>query len=767
MKSIYEKLEFDKVKKELIKYAHCELAINYIANLKIFSEQNLKIELSELEDAMKYASKYKGINVYNIKNIMSDLALLVKEGTANIDFFSVVSTMLENVSQIKKDFIADDSFQKINGLIYELKNLESLKNRIDSVISKDLSIYDNASSNLASIRFQIKKEESSQTKIISTLMNKYRNYLNDERMALKNHGLTLPIKVTYKNRVEGVVVDTSSSGNTCFIMPLEILLSNNKIVLLKEQEQQEIIRILKDLANVASKNVDDLRKNLFLLAHIDYLFAKVAYAFDLKANIARIDSFLKIENGRHPLIPFERVIGNSFYLDKQRIMLITGPNAGGKTVALKTVGLLVLMHQCGLAIPCDDARIPYFENIFIDIGDEQSLTDNLSTFTSHMQALKNAIINVNDKSLVLIDELGSGTSPLDGEALAIGVLKYLHDLNSYAIVSSHFDGLKSYALNNDYILNASMIFDEEKLVPTYRIRLGVAGKSYGLEVAEREGIPLTIIKNAKEYISEKKQSLHEEKADLLNKKLLDVETLKMDLESKNKEMEQIIALKNNELQKIKLEKQKLTDNFEEEKERLFLKAKQEVDEMMNEFKTKKDVKMHEVIDLKRKIDDKIQSDEEEQNNEHEDFKINDRVVYVPSGLKGFLKEINKNKGVINLDNGLTIKVDLCDLKHVVINNNVKRIKQDLFVTKHISNISVPLECNVIGFYVKEAIDAVDKYLDDARKVKYHRVRIVHGNGTGKLRQAIHEYLKKKSFVESYGFATYNEGGTGATVVNLK
>ncbi len=768
MKSVYEKLEFNKIRDKLKSYMHSELALNYALNLKMLPKEELYNDLSELDEGMRFASKYKGISVYHIKNIMPDLASLIKEGVANIEFFATISLMLENISEIKKDYPKDEEFALINKYVSDLKNLESLRNRIDSVISKDLSIYDNASSHLASIRYQIKKEESSQPKIISSLMNKYRNYLNDERMALKNKGLALPIKVSYKNRVEGIVVDVSASGNTCFIMPLEILLSNNRIEVLKEQEQQEIIHILQDLAKAASQNVDDLRKNFFLLTHLDYLFGKVSYAFDIHGVIGKNDTFLNILEARHPLIAPEKVVANSFNFEEKKIMLITGPNAGGKTVALKTLGLLILMHQSGLALPCEEATIPYFENVYLDIGDDQSLDDNLSTFTSHMRALKNAILNVNDKSLVLIDELGSGTSPLDGEALAIGVIKHLHALSSYAVVSSHYDGLKSFALEQDYILNASMIFDEENLCPTYRIRLGVAGKSYGIEVASREGIPSSIIEDAKNYIKEKKSTSKEVLIDTLNQKLLQVDGLKSELENQKLELEKALKEQKKELDAIKLEKEKLEDNLEEEKKKLLLKAKEEVEEMMNEFKTKKDVKLHEVISLKKKIDDQIDNEEEvEVTESKEEFKVGDYVTYEENGLKGFIKGINKEQAQVKLDSGLTINIKLTSLKHVAQNKKVKRVITNDFVTSNISNKTVSLECNVIGLYVNEALQVVAKYLDDARACRFHRVRIVHGNGTGRLRQAIHMYLKKQSFIESFAFATYNEGGTGATVVYLK
>lgn len=767
MTNIYEKLEFNKILDQLKFYAHLELTLKYISNLKMLEEDNLSYALKELNEAIAFANKYKGISCFNIKNIMPSLLNLVKDGTASIDFFVTISLMQENIIAIKKDYPNDENYPLLNNYVSNLKALESLKNRIDSVIASDASIYDNASSKLFSLRNQIKHEESNQPKIISSLMNKYRSFLNDERIVLKNKGLALPIKTTFKNKLDGIVVDVSASGNTTFIMPIEILLSNNKIELLKEQEQEEILHILKDLAHIAANNVEDLKNNLLTLTHLDFLFAKVSYAFDLHAIVGRKSDTFSLILARHPLIDYTKVIANSFVLDKERIMLITGPNAGGKTIALKTIGIIILMHQCGLAIPCIDGSIPFFENIYLDIGDDQSLENNLSTFTSHMRALKNAILNVNDKSLVLIDELGSGTSPLDGEALAIGVIKHLHAKNAYALVSSHYDGLKSFALEQDYILNASMIFDEINLKPTYKIRLGVAGKSYGIEVAEREGIPSSIINEAKTYIQEKKNSQKEETLESLNAKLLEVDNLKAELTLKNQELMETLNKQNQELEKIKKEKQDLMDNLQEEKAKLLLEAREEVETMMDEFKNKKDKKMHEVISLKKKIDDQIADlDPKEENSLPDDFKINDRVSY--ENNKGFIKSITKNKAQVVLDSGLTVTLKLGMLKHVASNNKVKRpVSNDVFVTSKLSSYNIPLQCNVVGMHIDEALETVARYLDQAVAVKYHRVRIIHGNGTGKLRSAIHEFLKKQKYVESYSLAFTSEGGTGATVVNLK
>ncbi len=765
---LYSKLEFNKVIDDVKKFAHTEIASYQFKNLKILDKEDLQIELDELKETIQYVGKYQSLAITNHKNIMPSLSFLLKDGVANVEFLSSVSNLLRNVSEVIIDFKNDEQFPILKKYVQSLKPLDNLRNRIDSVVSPDLSIYDNASSNLNYIRRQIMKEQSSQGQILNSLMNKYRNYLNDERMAFKEQGLTLPIKATYKNRVNGIVLDVSSSGNTYFIQPIEILQSNNKINELKIEEQQEILIILRELSKLCLKEVDDIRRNLFTISHLDYLFAKALYASETKSNVCNLSEKQEIIllNARHPLINKEKVISNTFILDKERIMLITGPNAGGKTVALKTVGLLSLMFLCGLPIPVDEESVlPYFDNIFVDIGDDQSLLDNLSTFTAHMVSLKNTLENVNENSLVLIDELGTGTAPSDGEALGIGVLKFLHEKHAFAILSSHYDGLKSFALENTYILNASMIFNEEKLSPTYKIRLGVAGKSYGLEVAQRENIPSYVIEKAKEYLEEKKNSDKELALNELNQRLNEIQLLKESLQEQNVQLHNLIKNKQDEYNKVVLEKRKLEDSFEKEKEELIKKTQKEIKEMMESFKNKKDVKLHEVINLKKNVDNMLKNEDEEIiDDEVYDFKVNDYVLHKESSQKGTIKQIVKDNVVLLLDSGLTLKVKASSLRPAL---KAKKKKQEIYTSFSTLNKNVSLECNVIGCHVDEALSIVAKYLDDARCVHFKEVRIIHGSGTGRLRQAIQTYLKKQTFVEDFRLGGAGEGGVGATVVKLK
>ncbi len=768
MQNVASKLEFDKICAKLKGFTHTEIASFQAESLTMLSKEDLKDTLEDLKEAMSYADSHSLPPIHYHKNLMPFLSVLKKEGTGDISFFVGIRDLLENVKEILDFFEENESYPCLNRYLLRLNPLESLKNRIDSVITKNLDIYDHASTALYRIRNAIKQEMNGQSKLHQSLLDRYKKYLNSERLVLREQGLALPISISYKNQIDGVTIGISASGNTAFILPVEIMKSNQKIQSLQEEEKEEILRILRDLAKVVSKEVDVLKEDVFIVSSLDFLFAKVALAQEMKATIAEIseNNSFSLQNARHPLIAKEKVVANSFVFDKEKIVLITGPNAGGKTVCLKTVGLLIYMHQAGLAIPCDEAILPYFTNLFVDIGDEQSLKDQLSTFTAHIHMLKEALEDIHETSFVIIDELGSGTSPEDGEALGVGVIEFLHQKNAFALLSSHYDGLKSFALENDYILNASMIFDEEILTPKYKIRFGVAGKSYGLEVASKEGLNPFILESAKKYLKSR-ESENENRLKILNEKLLEVDKLRATLEEQNQKLNEEISHMEKELAKVREEKKRLEKNAEEEKEKLVLETKKEIEEIMESFKAKKEPKLHEAIALKREIENRFESKEEEEEYlSQESFAIGDRVREKDSQAIGVIEKISKDTARVLLDSGLSMNVKMSFLRKVSQTKVQKKTKSEFYGFSSLEK-QVPLECNLIGLHVQEAIDVLAKYFDDALTMHYHVVRVIHGFGTGKLRHAVWEYLKKQSFVESFRFGGMNEGGMGATVVNLK
>ncbi len=767
MKDIYETFEFNQIVKMIEPYAKTEIGLNNIRNLKMYENVSLlNDELSHLEEVISYTQKYRNLKIYPHKDIKSRIALIKKGGIGNVEFFYQVHQYLQNAKELIDETIKDASYPYLNSLISSLNGLENLQYRIEKVINKDLTISDNASSSLREIRKQLRNEIASQQKIMNSLMIKYKDYLNDEHVALRNSNYTLSIKQTYKNKVDGVVVDESTSGNTAFIEPLEIIVSNNKIQRLKEKEKEEIDIILSELTKSCYNNIDDIQVDQEVITYLDFLIAKANFALDNNHLVPHIVNEKKISfiGARHPLIDVNKVVKNDFVLDKQKIMIITGPNAGGKTVALKVIGLLVIMAQCGLALPTSKVgELSFFKNVYVDMGDSQSLIDNLSTFSGHIKNLKEIVKEVDSSSLVIFDELGSGTSPLDGEALAIGTIKYLHLKDAFGIITSHFDGVKSFALEENYILNASMAFDEENITPTYRLRLGVAGKSYGLEMAYRMGLEKQILETASTYLEEKRKSDKEVTLKMLQQKLEENELIQYQLKEKEDLLNKKVQSLENQRKELQRQIDLVKKNAEEEKEKLVDETKKKIEKAYDEFISSKDIKLHEVIKVKKDLDDLLDDSEE---NEESSYipSIGDYVRANDYGVLGKVIRIKGDNVTILSDGGMNITSKINTLTKI---SKSKQPKKKVYTPSYKLDKKVPLECNIVGFHIEEGIREIDKYLDDAITAHYSEVRIIHGSGTGKLRTAVHEYLNKRKDIKSYRLGGLGEGGVGATVVCLK
>lgn len=768
MKDIYKTFEFDIVKSILESYVKGEIALERIRKLEMFSSsEELKEELKYLDEMISYTLKYRSLLITPHKNIIPNINSIAKDGVGNVDFFYQISSLLENVKVIKDESSKDDNYPLIMELIRRLNELTPLKNQIDRVVTRDLQISDNASNELRNIRRQLLNEEQGQSRLINNLVNRYKDILNNENYTLRNSAYVLPVKASYKNSVSGLVIDESDSGLTVFIEPREILESNNKILRLKDKEKEEINRILKELSLFTLKYIDDLLIDVEIISRLDFLLAKANYAIDTSSNVSNIveKRVILLKNARHPLIDKNKVVSNSFFLDNQKIMVISGPNAGGKTVCLKVIGLLIIMNQCGLAIPTSEkAELCFFDHIFVDMGDNQSLLDNLSTFSGHIKNLREILDQVTPSSLVILDELGTGTSPLEGEALGVGVIKYLNKLSCFGIFTSHYEGLKSFALENDYILNASMAFDEVNIQPTYHLRLGVAGKSYGLELSKRMGVNNEVIAISKEYLEDKKKSDKEITLALLNQKLEENELIKTELNAKEELLEEKVRSLDNEIKKYKALENKIYLDSEKEKEKLISKAKEEIDSIVEEFKKQSSFKMHEVISSKKKLDDMIEEDDEDDDS-NLNINLNDNVRIIDSDISGRVIRIKGDKFVILTSQGMNLTVSQNQLEKYQpkVNKKIKYTSTTVFKTQKM----VKLECNLIGLRVEEGLKELDKYIDDALVAHYKEVRIIHGSGTGALRNAVHDYLNKRKEIKSYRLGGLGEGGVGATVVYFK
>ena len=767
MQNIYETFEFNKIKEHILEYAKTELAKVYIDELVMFeSPLEVKNALEDLKEISSIIVRFGPLPIHNSANALVLIDLAKKTGLLTPRDLSLIAEDVLTITKISA-FLKkiDNLYPRISEMTKGFIDLSSLEKEIHRVITNALSVADNASPDLYQIRHQLKKAEANLQSKIASLAFAYGKYLNDDNITIRDGHFVLPVKTVEKSKVNGIVYDVSDSGNTTFIEPLEIVQINNEITALKVQENEEIRKILKALTALVLLQEGEIINNNRIIAELDFLSAKALYAGEINAEIAEISDQQEIilDGARHPLIDPKKVVANSFILNEEEpIIIISGPNAGGKTVSLKTVGLLTLMHQSGLALPVKKAKVGYFKHIYIDIGDNQSLSDNLSTFSAHISQIGEIIRLVGGKDLVLLDELGTGTDPKEGEALAIEVTKYLESKHALAMISSHFPKMKEYAFLSKNIANASMIFDEENLSPTYRFKQGVPGKSYALEVASRYGIDEQIIKKAQDFLKENEASDASTLLDILQKKVEEANKLQDELEKQKLELEKREKKLTNDEQLFESRRENMLKDVKEEKEEIIAKAKKEVSDIISKMHNS-DMRVHEVIELKRELEALEEQEEEEVFDE--EINVDDFVTIPSMNISGKVTRLKGDKAHIISDSGLAFDVSKNKLHKVnkpkVGTSKVKKTNYDLAI-----NTNVGLELNLIGMHVDEAKNTLIKYLDNCRLKHLSQVRIIHGFGSGALRTMVRSYLDTQKDL-TYRAGGEHEGGGGCTVVLFK
>lgn len=764
MQDIYVTFEFNKVKELISSFSKTELGKEYILSLTMYkSKEEVIDKLEDLKEVMSLITRFGELPIETSADAIKLISLAKKTGMLTPRDFNLIANDAETINKINKYFSKiDDIYPRIKDKTSKFIDLTNLEKEIRRVITNSLTVADNATSELKEIRKDIKRVENELDHKIASLAFTYSSYLSDDNSTIRDGHFVLPVKTVEKSHVLGVVHDVSSSGATTFIEPLEIVELNNKLTALKVKENDEVRKILKQLTNLVLLQEGEIINNNSIIGELDFLSSKALYAFSISGEVANISNKQEIIllDSRHPLIDKDKVVSNSYKIDEEkRIVIISGPNAGGKTVSLKSVGLLVLMNQCGLALPTSKATLGYFKNIYIDIGDNQSLSDNLSTFSAHMSHISEIVDIVKGKDLVLLDELGTGTDPKEGEALALATVKYLENKNCLAMISSHFEGLKEYAFLSKNLENSSMIFDEEKLVPTYKYRLGNPGRSYGLDVAKRYGINLDIIEEANRFLKENSSNDASELLLILQSKIEQTTLLEDEL---NKKQNQLTMLeKKLEVEKDNLETRKinLLKDVENDKKQLISQTKQQINEIISSL-NKEGIKLHEVIELKGKLDELETSKEVETFNE--EIRVDDYVLVPSLNISGKVMRINKNKAHIQSDDGISFDVDINKLTHTSAPKKVEKKKVN-YSTQ--INTSLSLEKNLIGMHVEEASRELAKYIDDCILHNLSQVRIIHGFGSGALRKMTREYLDSHKI--KYRPADSSEGAGGATVVILR
>jgi len=677
-------------------------------------------------------------------------------------------------------------------LFEELEPLTPLQNEINRCIISEEEIADDASPNLKRIRRSINQTNDKIHSQLTNMVNtSYRTYLQDAVITMRNNRYCIPVKSEYKGNVPGMVHDQSSTGSTLFIEPAAIVSLNNQLKELALQEKEEIEVILATLSASCSEHIAALGHNLKLLTQLDFIFAKAGLAIDMNASrpLFNNEHYIQIRKGRHPLLDKKKVVPIDITLGKDfDLLIVTGPNTGGKTVSLKTVGLFTLMGQSGLHIPAlDRSELSVFTEVYADIGDEQSIEQNLSTFSAHMTNTISILEHADENSLCLFDELGAGTDPTEGAALAIAILKHLHDRSIRTMATTHYSELKVFALTTSYVENACCEFDVETLRPTYRLLIGIPGKSNAFAISSKLGLSNEIIESAKQHISEEDESFEDLLADLENSRKT-IEKERAEIESYKQEISSLKDKLTQKQERLDAQKDRILKEANEEARQILQDAKDVADETIRNFqKYNSGTSMKEMEKARTKVRDKISEknskiSQQAANPTHKilkpsQIKPGDMVKVVSMGLKGTVSSMPDAKGDMFVQCGIIrSKVNIKDL--VLINedampNNPYKKQTARTTRSNTSRIGASktstfsMEINLLGKTVDEAISELDKYLDDAYLSHAPSVRIVHGKGTGALRAAVQRYLKSVSYVKSFHLGEYGEGDAGVTIAEFK
>ncbi|CDE97457.1 mutS2 protein [Clostridium sp. CAG:567] len=784
MDAILNKLEYNEIIKNLGGYCKTYLGKNLCEQLvPNFSYEQVDVLLNETKQADTLLHQ-KGIPpFYETEELEKYIKVLESNQTLSIKGLLNFAVLLKMCRELKEYFYDDSSvtfeyLEKYFSFLYSNPSIE--KNIFDKIIDEN-TVADNASSKLASLRRNRKNFEQEVKDKLNGFIHSstYAKYIMEPIVTIRNNRYVIPVKEEYRSYIKGFIHDTSSSGSTLYIEPTSIFELNNKINHIKIEEDIEIERILQILSSSLYEYVDQLKNNLALIASIDLIFAKANFGIDSFGIIPVLNNnkYIDLYKAKHPLIDKDKVVPIDISLGKSYVsLLITGPNTGGKTVALKTVGLLLLMAYSGIPIPCSESSsISVFSHIFADIGDEQSIQESLSTFSAHIKNIVE-ITNITDNnSLVLLDELGSGTDPLEGAALAISILSYLKDIGSIVCCTTHYQELKEYALITDGFENASFEFDIENLKPTYKLLVGIPGKSNAFAISKRLGLNEQILNVANSHLKDDKIPIEELLKSIYDNKL-EIEKQKEETE-KNLRQVELLRKSLEQKQDDVLEKRaQLLEDAKLEARDILLSAKEEATEIIHELNSSSDIKQ--ANNLRNKLNDKLKAINSihytEPNNSFEalaESDVKDGLnVYIASlGSNGYIvgNKINKSNEVQVQVGNMKMNIKLSDLRKSLTNSVKVKESGKVTTNKESKAKTVSPEINVIGQNVDEAIYVIDKYLDNCASANISPVRIVHGKGTGKLREGIHSFLKKNPHVKSFRIGTFGEGEMGVTVVEIK
>lgn len=783
-------LEYNKIIDKLCALAGTSFGRELCANLLPSSDIDTITKLQkETTDALSRTLRRGSVSFGGIHDIRPTVIRLRIGSTLNAAELLHISSDLDATLRLKayggytgKDSV-DQTEDSLTEYFANLEPLTTLNNEIKRCIVSEEEIADDASPGLKSVRRAIRNANDKIHSELSAILNSSRNMLQDNLITMRNGRYCLPVRSEFKSQFQGMIHDQSSSGSTLFVEPMAIVRLNNELKELSIREQEEIEKVLADLSNLAAEHTENLDYDFRTLSELDFIFSRASLSRQMKGSepIFNKRGSLNIKKGRHPLIDPKKVVPIDIMLGKDFTMLIiTGPNTGGKTVTLKTVGLLTLMGQAGLHIPAfDGSELAVYEEVYADIGDEQSIEQSLSTFSSHMTNIVKILESADENSLVLFDELGAGTDPTEGAALAMSILSYLHRRNIRAMATTHYSELKIYALSTKGVTNASCEFNVETLRPTYRLLIGIPGKSNAFAISSKLGLPDYIIEDARERIGTKDQSFEDVISELESSRI-----------SIEKEQDEIARYKA-EIEQLKRNLSRKNESLDASRDRMLSDAKEEAAKILNEAKEYADQSIRRynkwlqeggsIKDMeteRNSLRERLSSSEtafaknqqKQRKASSKELKVGDSVNVISLGLKGTVSTMPNAKGDLFVQMGiLRSQVNISDIEPIdeeVISAPGFNKTQSGKI-KMSKSASIHPDINLIGKTVDEALMDLDKYLDDAYLAHLPQVTVIHGRGTGALKNAVHAHLKKLKYVKSFRVGGFGEGDHGVTIVEFK
>lgn len=781
-------LEYNKITDRLASHASSEPGIKLCRELQPMMDMDeINSALKQTSDAVSRIFRHGSISFAGLKDIRPlTKALEVGSALGMSELLDICSLLKVAAGARRYGVSEDEAVDSLSGLFNVIYDIADIRREIERCILSEDEIADDASAELKNIRRQMRIcTERIRTELNSMLNGSDRTYLQEAVITTRGGRYCIPVKAEYKSQVPGMVHDQSKAGSTFFIEPMSVVRLNNEIREYEVKESEEIAKILASLSAMAGNYTAELDADYDILSQLDFIFAKAKLSFEYKGSepIMNTRGYINIRKGRHPLIDSHKVVPIDVSIgDEYSELIITGPNTGGKTVTLKTIGLFSLLGQSGLHIPAaDNSELTVFNDIFADIGDEQSIEQSLSTFSSHMKNIIEILAKADSNSLVLFDELCAGTDPTEGAALAISILTSLHKLRVTTVATTHYSELKIFALSTEGVQNACCEFDVATLAPTYRLLIGIPGKSNAFAISGKLGLPQYIIDDAKESLASEDVAFEDVISDL-EKSRVTIEREKLELEEYKKEVEDLKNQLKAKNERLDERSDNILQKAREEASAILREAKETADDAIRKLNkanaagmsvTELEKQRQRIKDNINKVDKGrvIKSQAPARQHKASDFHIGDRVHVASLNLDGTVHTLPNQKGELNVTIGImNYNVNMSDLTIIEEASEMRKLKQKssgIGKLKMSKTASISPEINLIGMTSDEAIMTLDKYLDDAFLSHISPVRIVHGKGSGILRNAVHNYLKRQKHVKSFRLGSFGEGDYGVTIVEFK